>query len=129
MATLIDPDFRARLNALNDKYAAGVPALMTAIGAALDDCVQQGPQVANLAVLQKHLHTVAGSAATFGFTVLGHQCRDIEQRLRSMTARDGVAAASAVDHAGWLRLADDTAQLLRWAAVNPKAETYAPPAV
>lgn len=125
MATLIDPDFRARLNALNDKYAAGVPALMAAIDAALQDCARQGPQPVSLALLQKHLHTVAGSAATFGFGVLGQQARELEQRLRRLTAPQAGESAEA----DWPALAADVGHLLRWAAIDPKAASYDAPAV
>ena len=123
MATLIDPDFRARLNALNEKYAAGVPALMLEIGTAAQRCATEGAQPANLAALQKSLHTVAGSAATFGFATLGAQCRVLEQntRLAGAAADGGVSA--------WPDLAIGVAQLLRWAERDPKASTYGPAGV
>jgi len=51
MATLIDPDFRARLRALNEKYAAGVPALMQAIMQASGRCDSEGPRLEPLTEL------------------------------------------------------------------------------
>jgi HPt (histidine-containing phosphotransfer) domain-containing protein len=126
MATLVDPDFRARLRALNDKYAAAVPGLMQAIDAVLQDCIAQAapaPPVARLVALHKALHTVAGSAATFGFPVLGNQCRQLEQQLRVLTSAPVDEAA--LVHA-WPLLAADIGQLLRWAALDPQSDCYTP---
>ncbi|MDC8756650.1 Hpt domain-containing protein [Janthinobacterium fluminis] len=113
MATPIDPDFRARLNALNDKYAANVPGLMAAIAEALARCEAQGRAPPALAALHKTLHAVAGSAGTFGFAALGLECRRLEQLLRRIM--DGAAAD------GWPALAGGVARLLAWAASDPKA--------
>ena len=82
MATLIDPDFRARLRALNDKYAASLPALMQAIAAAQARCDAEGPRLEPLTALHHALHAVAGSAGTFGFASLGQECRRLEQLVR-----------------------------------------------
>jgi HPt (histidine-containing phosphotransfer) domain-containing protein len=111
MATLIDPDFRARLNALSDKYAASVPGLLAGIAQALARCRAEQWAAPALAELHKALHTVAGSAGTFGFGVLGQECRRLEQALRALD--DGGADA-------WAALAADTERLLAWAATDPK---------
>jgi len=118
MATIVDPDFRARLRALGDKYAATVPGLMAAIEQALLRCEDEGLSAAHLAALQKQLHTIAGSAGTFGFGALGQQCRVLEQQVRQIAA-DPAAGAPL-----WHALAAQIRQLLRWAAVDPRAETY-----
>ncbi|SHG95733.1 Hpt domain-containing protein [Massilia sp. CF038] len=118
MATLIDKDFFARLSALNDKFAASVPATLTRLRgyqAAFDPVAPQADIVAGL---HQTLHTIAGSAATFGFRVFGQQARQLEQRLRVLMAFDAVAAQ---DWRAWL--ADLDAYLL-WAEHNPKAEQY-----
>ena len=128
MATLVDPDFRARLGALNDKYAAAVPGLMASIGLVLRQCedgAPDGPQAAQITALHKSLHTVAGSAATFGFPVLGQQCRLLEQQLRLLTAQPDDRGAV---QAAWPALAAQTRQLLDWAARDPKADVYGAPA-
>ena len=126
MATLVDPDFRARLGALNDKYAAAVPGLMASIELVLQQCEAAGPDgpaTPQLTALHKSLHTVAGSAATFGFPVLGQQCRLLEQQLRLLTAQpDGADAV----RSAWPALSRQTRQLLAWAAVDAKAATYVP---
>lgn len=120
MATLIDPDFRSRLQALSDKYALGVPTLMQAIVDALAACRAQGYSAAATTQLHQALHAVAGSAGTFGFGALGQECRRLEQLLTPM-----MADAAAFD-AGWNALARQIEQLLAWAAIDAKATPYAP---
>ena len=87
MATLIDQDFFARLRALNDKFAAGVPATLARLQAAargVRSAARRTPQL--VAELHQILHTIAGSAATFGFRTMGQQARALEQRLRVLMA-------------------------------------------
>jgi HPt (histidine-containing phosphotransfer) domain-containing protein len=117
MATLIDHDFRARLNALSDKYAASVPGLLASIGLALARCRAEQWAAPALVELHRALHTVAGSAGTFGFGVLGQECRRLEQALRALAdgGCDGVHGAAA-----WSALAADAERLLAWAATDPK---------
>ena len=118
MATLIDPDFRARLRALNDKYAAGVPALMQAIGQARSRCDSEGPRLEPLTELHRALHAVAGSAATFGFAALGQECRRIEQLVRQLLNEPGAVSAD------WPPLSAQVSALLRWAAADPAATHF-----
>lgn len=115
MAQPVDPDYRARLRALEQQYAAGVPGLMQAIERALLLCQAEGAGPAALAQLHHNLHAVAGSAGTFGFGVLGQECRRLEQRLRPLL---GDATGSA---AQWPALAEAVWQLLRWAGRDPRA--------
>ncbi|WP_312440555.1 Hpt domain-containing protein [Janthinobacterium sp.] len=118
MATLIDPDFRARLRALNEKYAAGVPALMQAIGDAQQRCDVEGPREEQLTALHRALHAVAGSAATFGFAALGQECRRIEQLVRQLLNEPGSVQAE------WPPLSAQVGDLLRWAAMDPAATHF-----
>ena len=72
MATLIDPDFRARLRALNEKFAASVPATLASdLRRLARRCDADGPRLEPLTELHQALHAVAGSAATFGFARAG----------------------------------------------------------
>jgi HPt (histidine-containing phosphotransfer) domain-containing protein len=115
MAPLADPHFRARLQALGDKFAATVPGTLDKIAAALAACeAARGadgvPAPATLHVLHELLHGVAGSAGTFGFGALGQECRRLEQRLRALTENGA---------GDWHAIAADTAQLLHRAARDP----------
>ena len=119
MATPVDPEFRARLQVLNDKFAATVPVTMEKIRLALEACRAHGddaamPPAAAIDHLHELLHGVAGSAATFGFPVLGQQARRIEQMVRVVMA----------GQCGWQAVIPEVQQLLRWAAHDPRAESY-----
>ena len=115
---MIDQDFFARLNALNEKFAASVPDTLARLRAQrlVFDAGSPDPTLIN--ELQQTLHTIAGSAATFGFRVFGQQARNLEQRLRVLTAFDAVAPA---DWRCWLEALDD---YLAWAEIDPKADHY-----
>ena len=118
MATLIDQEFFARLSALNDKFAASVPATLARLRAQRQGFDPAAPDQARIVELHQMLHTIAGSAATFGFRVFGQQARSLERRLRVLMAFDSIAAA---DWQRWLAALDE---YLAWAESNPKAEDF-----
>ena len=118
MATLIDQDFFTRLNALNDKFASSVPSTMGRLRDARAQFDPAAPDNALVAELHQMLHTIAGSAATFGFRVLGQQARHLEQRLRVLMAFETV---SAQDWENWMAGLDE---YVAWAEMNPKADQY-----
>ncbi|NNG25834.1 Hpt domain-containing protein [Telluria aromaticivorans] len=92
-----DKGFFSRLASFNDSFASNLPATlerMAAVAAGLDP---RAPAAA-ANELQAMLHTVAGSAATFGYRGLGHHARALEQRLRVLMTFDAVAAS---DWASW----------------------------
>ncbi len=114
MAVPVDPDFRARMQALADKFAARVPATLDGIEQALAACRGDGG-TAGLERLHELLHGVAGTAGTFGFGMLGQQARRLEQRLREVMA----------GRATWdVALADEVEIFLRWARLDPAADQY-----
>jgi len=83
MATPTDPAFQDRLQALRDKYAASVPERMAAIRVALELC--QGDLIPpHIEQLHHALHSVAGSAGSFGLAALGDESRRIEQLVRGV---------------------------------------------
>jgi HPt (histidine-containing phosphotransfer) domain-containing protein len=118
MATPVDPDFRARLAALNDKFAVTVPITMEKITQALAACTADGegaaPPEEALHQLHELLHGVAGSAGTFGFATLGQEARRVEQMVRGVMAGD----------AAWPPAVPEVEKLLRWAAVDARATSY-----
>ena len=115
---MIDQDFFARLNALNEKFAASVPATLARLRAQRLAFDAAAPDPAVVKELHQILHTIAGSAATFGFSVFGEQARNLEQRLRVLSAFEAVAPA---DWQRWLEAFDD---YLAWAETDPKAERF-----
>jgi chemotaxis protein histidine kinase CheA len=116
MANPVDPDFRARLAALNEKFAATVPGTLVKIRAGLDACLAGGEQPSQDALHQLHevLHGVAGSAGTFGFAVFGQEARRVEQMVRAVLA----------SQADWPPVVPEVEKLLVWAANDAKAATY-----
>jgi chemotaxis protein histidine kinase CheA len=116
MATPVDPDFRARLAALNEKFAATVPGTLAKIRAALDECRAGGEQPSQAALHQLHevLHGVAGSAGTFGFTVFGQEARRVEQLVRAVLA----------SNSGWAPVVPEVEKLLAWATRDAKAASF-----
>jgi HPt (histidine-containing phosphotransfer) domain-containing protein len=119
MSAPSDPDFRARLAALNEKFAATVPGTLEKISEALAACVADAvpggaPSQAALHRLHEVLHGVAGSAGTFGFATLGQEARRIEQAVRAVM-KEG---------ADWGPLPGQVQQLLQWAARDPKASAF-----
>jgi HPt (histidine-containing phosphotransfer) domain-containing protein len=83
MATPTDPAFQDRLQALRDKYAASVPERMAAIRDALKLC-QGSLAPSHIEQLHHALHSVAGSAGSFGLAELGDEARRIEQMVRGV---------------------------------------------
>jgi len=116
MATPVDPDFRARLAALNEKFAATVPGTLAKIRAALDECQVGGEQPSQAALYQLHevLHGVAGSAGTFGFTVFGQEARRVEQLVRAVLS----------SNSGWPPVVPEVEKLLAWATRDAKATSF-----
>jgi chemotaxis protein histidine kinase CheA len=116
MATPVDPDFRARLAALNDKFAATVPGTLDKIRAALAACVAGGELPSQDALHQLHevLHGVAGSAGTFGFTVFGQEARRVEQMVRGVLSGGD----------SWAPVVSEVEKLLQWAARDAKASGF-----
>ncbi|MGW8392204.1 Hpt domain-containing protein [Pseudoduganella sp. HUAS MS19] len=83
MATPVDPEYQDRLQALRDKYAASVPERMAGIRHALARC-QAELVPSNIEQLHHALHSVAGSAGSFGLAALGDEARRIEQMVRAV---------------------------------------------
>ena len=111
-----EAEFRARLEALNARFTAQLPLMLEKIAQALAVCVASGaePSVEQMTALHESLHSVAGSAATFGYTTLGQQARHIEQQLRMAMQ----------ERSGWNAIPPQVEQYLRWAARDPKATRY-----
>lgn len=115
MDTGVDAEFFERLAELNDKFAASLPQTLGRLAAAREAFNAAQPQAELIDNLQAVLHTLAGSAATFGFRVLGQQARVLEQRLRVLTTFDTVAAA---EWQAWLAELD---VFVGWGLQDPKS--------
>jgi HPt (histidine-containing phosphotransfer) domain-containing protein len=93
-----DQQFFVRLASANAGFASRLPATLEhldALGARLDPAAP----AAIAGELQAMLHTMAGSAVTFGYRGLGQHARALEQRLRVLMAFEAVALE---DWSAWL---------------------------
>ncbi len=115
MAQPADPAFRQHLQALGEKYRASIPQRMAAIATALDGA-GDAPTAGALDTLHESLHVVAGSAGSFGFTVLGEQARRLEQLVRQVAAGD----------TAWESVPGQVRAYLAWAADDPQGVAFAP---
>ena len=114
MASPVDPAFHDRLQALRDKYAASVPERMAAIRNALALC--QGNLIPpHIEQLHHALHSVAGSAGSFGLHALGDESRRIEQLVRAVMEGKG----------GWDGIEAAVQALLQWADKDFRADKFA----
>jgi HPt (histidine-containing phosphotransfer) domain-containing protein len=114
MSDTVDAEFFARLAELNDKFAAGLPQTLGRLSAVRNIFDVAHPQQQLVDEMHAVLHTLAGSAATFGFRVLGQQARLLEQRLRVFTTFDAVAPE---DWGAWLAALD---VFVAWGQHDPK---------
>ena len=117
-ARLIDQQFFERLREMNDKFGANVPATLDRLQALRVAFDAAQPDGALAAELHQILHTIAGSAATFGFRTYGTEARVLEQRLRVLQAFAQVGAA---EWRSWLASLD---HYLAWARVDARADYF-----
>ena len=108
---------RPLLLAARPGWQVALPDLASRLAGSLQLAIGS-PGDALVAELHQMLHTIAGSAATFGFRVLGQQARQLEQRLRVLMAFETV---SPQDWENWMAGLD---QYVAWAEINPKADLY-----
>ena len=117
-AAAADEQFFARLSALQERFASGVPAVLQRLAAARAAFDPAAPDPQLVTGMQALLHTMAGSAATFNFRVLGHQARALEQRLRVLMAFDTIAEGD------WSSWCTDLDAFIAWGVRDPRGAYY-----
>ncbi|WP_426116043.1 Hpt domain-containing protein [Massilia sp. PWRC2] len=118
VAPPVDEAFFERLRAMSDKFAAGVPGSIVRLQALAVQFDAAQPAAALAEELRRVLHTIAGSAATFGYRTFGTQARVLEQRLRVLQAFEQVGAA---EWRSWLHSLE---HYLQWARVDARADNF-----
>jgi chemotaxis protein histidine kinase CheA len=73
--------FMAKMKALETVFINGLPERMQEISNAVDTCVAQPGEASVVAILHRYLHSIAGTAGTFGYAELGERARELELRL------------------------------------------------
>ena len=117
-STPVDLEFFERLRAMSDKFAAGVPDSLARLQALHGAFEPARPDGVLAEQLRQVLHTIAGSAATFGYRTFGTQARVLEQRLRVLQAFEHVGVA---EWASWLRSLE---HYLAWARVDARSDNF-----
>jgi len=110
----VGAEFFERLAQLNDKFAAALPQTLGRLAAARTAFDTVAPQAELIRELHAMLHTLAGSSATFGLRILGHQARSLEQRLRVLMTFE------AVDSAEWEAWLAELDTFIAWGLRDPK---------
>lgn len=77
-------NLQVALRALEVMFAAKLPAKLQEIEEALKQFIQDSSDHDALKLLHRLLHTMAGSAGTFGFPEMGLQARALEARLKPL---------------------------------------------
>lgn len=77
-------NLQVALRALEVMFAAKLPAKLQEIEEALKQFIQDSSDHEALKLLHRLLHTMAGSAGTFGFPEMGLQARALEARLKPL---------------------------------------------
>lgn len=104
-----DRQFFSRLASANASFDSRLPATLERLGALGAQLAPAAPS-ATAGELRAILHTMAGSAVTFGYRGLGQYARALEQRLRVLQTFDAVAAS---DWSAWLRELDQFVEAAR----------------
>lgn len=105
-------DVDATLHAIAEAYRARLPDRLQAIADSLAQCEVQ-PCTAYCDALVRHIHTLAGSAGTFGLTELGTRATELEIALNDFLANGLGNRPTSPDH--FARIAADIRAFLAWA--------------
>lgn len=81
-------DMLVKLKALQTGFGLKLPGRLDAIDSALQDCRDQPQQRDHVETLHRLLHTMAGSAGTFGYDALGARAREFEREVKDWLATD-----------------------------------------
>ena len=114
MSDAADHGFFSRLAQANDGFATRLPSTLTRLGQ-LGLSLDPAAPTATAQELQEMLHTVSGSAVTFGYRGLGNNARALEQRLRVLMAFEAVA------HADWAIWVGELGQFVEAGHRDPRA--------
>lgn len=115
--TQTETGLEASLRAIEEAYVAGLPNRLNDIENSLKRCLDEPGDAAHYEALVQQLHSLAGSAGTFGFSELGFRAADLEIHMNAFL-KDADHAAGA-----FAPIAIQIGAFLRWAASNAKAKS------
>lgn len=108
-----DANLEATLKSIEEGYAARLPERLAKMQAALEHCRANPADPAMLEALQQHLHTLSGSAGTFGFAQLGTRATELEMLIARFLSQMPLQAQDV------LPVLDAVQNMLRQAAAGP----------
>lgn len=112
-----EQDLNEALRAIESAYSAKLPERLHEIDLCLRRCLDEpGDETCHQQLLFK-LHSLAGSAGTFGFPELSMRATELEMLL------NGFIAGTAASGKDFVPVAVRVKELVRWAAANPKGSS------
>jgi diguanylate cyclase (GGDEF)-like protein len=114
LADQVANELANKLAALSGSFAHNLPGRLHELADAMHKCQIDEPNQANVGLLHRLLHSLAGSAGTFGFNGLGVACARIESHLRDLMDLDSWPLT------GFAPVVSEIKELLRWAALDPR---------
>lgn len=112
-----------KLALLANSFAQSLPNKLQDIERALEKCLLPNSGRDDVLALNRMLHTLAGSAGTFGFAGLGQACGRLEGYVHDFIHQDESL------HLPFLPIAGEVRDLLQWAALDPKNPPVLPASV
>ena len=79
------------IRALGVVFVGRIPTTLNSMEGELDSIIRNANDHTAWKNLHRHLHTLAGSAGTFGHTELGDRARGLEHRINTMLKTDTVS--------------------------------------
>ena len=79
-------DMLVKLAAMEQGFGLKLPGRLAAIDAALQDCRDQPRLREHVETLYRLLHSLAGTAGTFGYDALGARAREFELEIKQWLA-------------------------------------------
>ena len=116
-----DEDLDASLHAIEEAYIASLPGRLKDIGDSLQRCLDAPHTAAHFEALLLQLHSLSGSAGTFGFSDLGMRATELEIRLGKALKEKSAGLDAAAG------IMPDVAALLRWAVSDANIQSKAAP--
>ena len=111
------PEILDALRALGAVFVGRIPGYLTAMDEEINKIESDNNDVEPLNTLHRQLHTIAGSAGSFGYTELGDRARQCEHRinaaLKSLTPENPI-----IDHQFFVEFIPELRQFMQWISVQ-----------
>jgi len=80
------------IRALGDVFIGRIPGTLLEMGVLLQAIEQNAQDQSAWKTLHRQLHSLAGSAGTFGYTELGDRARELENRINDMVKANDLSS-------------------------------------